>query len=103
MKSIEDKLKNYHTINAKLRQVEYEINVNNKQDLIEKKRFYESGIFTIDNALSALNEEERKLIQYRYFDKLRWVDIESLMGMSRTPLINRHNSILRKINEIINI
>lgn len=103
MKNIEDKLKNYHTINAKLRQVEYEINVNNKQDLIEKKRFYESEIFTIDNALSVLNEEERKLIQYRYFNKLRWIDIENLMQMSKTGLAHRHKIILNKLAEIINI
>lgn len=103
MKSIKDKLKNYHTINAKLRQIEYEINTNNRQDLIEQKSLYEREIFTIDNALSILNKKERELIQYKYFDKLRWIDIEGLMGMSRTPLINRHNSILKKLDEIINI
>ncbi|SCH33158.1 phage transcriptional regulator%2C RinA family [uncultured Clostridium sp.] len=103
MKSIKDKLKNYHTTNAKLRQIEYEINTNNRQDLIEQKSLYEREIFTIDNALSILNKEERELIQYKYFDKLRWIDIEGLMGISRTPLINRHNSILKKLDEIINI
>ena len=103
LKSIKDKLKNYHTINAKLRQIEYEINTNNRQDLIEQKSLYEREIFTIDNALSILNKKERELIQYKYFDKLRWIDIEGLMGMSRTPLINRHNSILKKLDEIINI
>lgn len=103
MKSIKDKLKNYHTINAKLRQIEYEINTNNRQDLIEQKSLYEREIFTIDNALSILNKKERELIQYKYFDKLRWIDIEGLMGISRTPLINRHNSILKKLDEIINI
>lgn len=86
-----------------MNQINYEININNRNELIKKKELYEKEIFSVENAMLALSDEEKRLIEYKYFEKLRWIDIQKLMKISKSGLVAREKIILNKIGEIINI
>lgn len=103
MKEIEKKLINYPVNKAKLNQITYEIELHGRNDLLEKKIYYENEVFSIENSLDALSEEDRKLVDYKYFKKLKWIEIENLMSLSKNTLNIRKNKILKKIDEIINL
>lgn len=94
---------NYPVNKAKLNQIQHEITINRRTDLLEKKRYYENEVFSIENSLYSLSEEDKKLVYYKYFKQLKWIEIENLMRLSKNALNIRKNKILKKIDEIINL
>ncbi|MBH8587117.1 sigma factor-like helix-turn-helix DNA-binding protein [Thermoactinomyces sp. CICC 10520] len=65
-------------------------------------RTKESRVKQIEKALNQLTEEEQRLIELRYFDRLPMLRVCFLLAMSETTYKRRRKSALRKIARIMN-
>lgn len=76
-----------------IKQLKNKININEKQ------------IKKIENALDLLSEEEKSLVNYRYFSKLLtppcWLDVSEKMGFSEKKCRMMRDNIINKIKDLI--
>ena len=75
---IEERENDYSTLSA----VQYDNASEELKYLQAKKRSKEIQIERIDNMLSVLNEDEKKLIEMRYFDNIPYKDIADILCKS---------------------
>ena len=66
-----------------------------------KKRSKEIQVERIDNALTVLNENERKIIEYRYFKGMQFKDIADVLFVSEVWILKQRRKIIT--NNLITI
>lgn len=75
----------------------------NKDKLIEKlekeKELIQLEVDRIDNMLEILSDEERKIIELRYFKKLKFNKIADILDRNEIALISKNTSILNKLSK----
>lgn len=80
---------------------------NDKEAIILLKRrkiqFLTFRVKKIENAISILDEEERFLVEYRYFSKTKpsWHDVSEKLGYSERTCREKRDKILKKIKKYI--
>lgn len=73
------------------------------QKLQNAKKFYMIKKNKIENALQCLNDEEVKLVEMRYFQKVKnnWTKIGFNLGMDRMTCSRLRNKIIEKLSDFI--
>jgi RinA family phage transcriptional activator len=73
------------------------------QKLQNAKKFYMIKKNKIENALQCLNDEEIKLVEMRYFQKVKnnWTKIGFNLGMDRMTCSRLRNKIIKKLSDFI--
>ena len=63
----------------------------------------EQNILVLDlkMAFGKLNPEEKKIIQYRYFDDLTQSEISKKMGVTQVKVSREETKILQKLNKMV--
>lgn len=107
MRRIENILYKYTFIKALIKNIDIDLEVYECSDKIKilemKKREKEIQLQSIDNALQTLSHKELKIIEFRYFEKLRWKQISEKMMYSEDYLIKLKRNIITKLEELISI
>ena len=62
---------------------------------------YDSEILDLKMAFGKLNPEEKKIIQYRYFDDLTQSEISKKMGVTQVKVSREETKILQKLNKMV--
>ena len=63
----------------------------------EKK--YDASYLDLYSALDNLDEEERKLIRYRYFDDMTQKEVSNIFGTNQVNISRKEEKILTKLNK----
>lgn len=75
----------------------------NKDKLIEKlekeKELIQLEVDRIDNMLEILSDEDKKIIELRYFKKLKFNKIADILDRNEIALISKNTSILNKLSQ----
>lgn len=75
----------------------------NKDKLIEKlekeKELIQLEVDRMDNMLEILSDEDKKIIELRYFKKLKFNKIADILDRNEIALISKNTSILNKLSQ----
>lgn len=74
-----------------------ELNLYNTVSYYEKG--YDSDILDLKNALNNLDDEERKIIEYRYFDDLTQNETSKILGVNQVKISRSETKILQKLKD----
>ncbi|MBE6064694.1 hypothetical protein [Clostridium cochlearium] len=97
-KKVEEMLYNYKYLNAKLKNINLDINSHvdvgiDEETLYNLKCNIESQLKKINSALETLTNRERQLIELRYFKSMSWKKIimldDNYAMILRTKIINK--------------
>lgn len=87
-----------------VKSLDYELNDEGKElslyDSIKyEEKGYNSDLMDLRESLDNLDEEEKKIIKYRYFDDRTQSDISSELGMSQVQVSRSEAKILKKLKK----
>lgn len=85
-----------------VKSLDYELNEEGRElnlyDSIKyEEKGYDSDIMDLRDSLDSLNEDERRLIKYRYFDGCTQNDVSKKMGISQVQVSRSEAKILQKL------
>ena len=91
-----------------VKSLDYDLNDDEGKDLTlyDSIKYEESGynsdLIDLHDSLQTLNDDEKKLIKYRYFDDRTQSDISSELGISQVQVSRTEAKILQKLkNKLI--
>lgn len=67
-----------------------------------EEKSYNSEIMDLRDSLDSLNDDERKLIRYRYFEDRTQSDISNRLGISQVQVSRKEVKILQKLRDKLN-
>ena len=87
-----------------VKSLDYELNDEGKElNLYDSIKYDEKGfdseIIDLKDSLESLDEEERRLIRYRYFDDKTQSEISSELGISQVQVSRKEAKILQKLKK----
>ena len=87
-----------------VKSLDYELNDEGKElNLYDSIKYDEKGfdseIIDLKDSLESLDEEERRLIRYRYFDNKTQSEISSELGISQVQVSRKEAKILQKLKK----
>ena len=90
-----------------VKSLDYELNDEGRElnlyDSIKyEEKGFDSDLMDLRDSLNNLDEEEQKLIKYRYFDDRTQSDISMELGMSQVQVSRSEAKILRKLRDKLN-
>ena len=100
---IDEELVNEAVIsNNFVKSLDYELNDEGRElNLYDSIKYEESGfngdLIDLRDSIDSLSEEERKIIQYRYFDDRTQSDISMELGISQVQVSRNETKILQKL------
>lgn len=100
---IDEELVNEAVISSNfVKSLDYELNDEGRElnlyDSIKyEEKGFDSDLIDLRDSLDSLSEEEKKIIQYRYFDDRTQSDISSELGMSQVQVSRSEAKILKKL------
>jgi RNA polymerase sporulation-specific sigma factor len=85
-----------------VKSLDYELNDEGREmNLYDSIKYEENGysseLIDLKDSLSSLEEEEKRIIQYRYFDDRTQSDISQELGMSQVQVSRSEAKILKKL------
>lgn len=85
-----------------VKSLDYELNEEGKElNLYDSVKYeekgYDSDIMDLRDSLDSLTDEERRLIEYRYFDDRTQSDVSEELGMSQVQVSRSEAKILQKL------
>ena len=94
-------------ISLNVKSMDYELNEDKDASLYDYESYIEKGydedILTLKEELNKLPIDERKLIEYRYFQDKSQMETSKELGISQVQVSRKENKILAKIRNNINI
>ncbi|MDY2734966.1 hypothetical protein [Intestinibacter sp.] len=111
-KIAEQKLYDYQKIKIEINSIKLDLKKIENSDRLDQIEFFKKEILEreiqiqkIENAMDLLNEEERKIVEYRYLKKkgssYKWEYISSMVGFSVSQCKKMRVNIINKIKELI--
>lgn len=87
-----------------VRSLDYELNDEGRElNLYDSVKYEEKGfdgdLMDLRDSLDNLDEEERKIIKYRYFDDRTQSDVSIELGMSQVQVSRKETKILQKLKK----
>lgn len=73
----------------------------NYKDLLARRYVLIKSIKKVENALELLNENEKKMVKYRYFDNLSWFHVSKKLGYSESNCKALRVKAINKIKYVI--
>ena len=92
-------------LSLSVKSMDYEINEETDSSLYDYEAYIEKGydedILALKEELEQLPEDERRLIEYRYYKDKSQMETSKELGMSQVQVSRKENKILRKIKNNI--
>ena len=92
-------------LSLSVKSMDYEINEGTDSSLYDYEAYIEKGydedILALKEELEQLPEDERRLIEYRYYKDKSQMETSKELGMSQVQVSRKENKILRKIKNNI--
>ena len=87
-----------------VKSLDYELNDEGRElNLYDSIKYEEKGfdgeLIDLRDSIESLNEEEKKIIQYRYFDDRTQSDVSLELGMSQVQVSRKESKILQKLKK----
>ena len=87
-----------------VKSLDYELNDEGKElnlydSIMYDEKGFDSEIIDLKDSLESLDEEERRLIRYRYFDDKTQSEISSELGISQVQVSRKEAKILQKLKK----
>lgn len=85
-----------------VKSLDYELNDEGKElnlydSIVYDEKGYNSEIIDLKDSLSSLDEEEKKIIKYRYYDDKTQSEVSNELGMSQVQVSRKEAKILQKL------
>lgn len=87
-----------------VKSLDYELNDEGRElNLYDSIKYEEKGfdgeLIDLRDSIESLNDEEKKIIQYRYFDDRTQSDVSLELGMSQVQVSRKESKILQKLKK----